>query len=84
MAENTYDSLIFIDLFILFIHVTEVMNSSRGKTLNNMEFETKSSLSSSYHMNSSCNFSHHHFSSHTTIWSRKSPVFWSWTVPKNW
>jgi hypothetical protein len=43
MAENTYDSLIFIDLFILFIHVTEVMNSSRGKTLNNMEFETKSS-----------------------------------------
>jgi hypothetical protein len=45
MAENTYDSLNFIDLFILFIHVTEVM-SSRGKTLNNMEFETKSSLSS--------------------------------------
>jgi hypothetical protein len=33
MAENTYDSLNFIDLFILFIHVTEVMNSSRGKTL---------------------------------------------------
>jgi hypothetical protein len=32
MAENTYDSLIFIDLFILFIHVAEVMNS-KGKNL---------------------------------------------------
>lgn len=53
MAENTYDSLIFIDLFILFIHVAEVMNS-KGKNLKQHGIWNKIIPFLSYHMNSSC------------------------------